>query len=674
MDKELLAQAQTALAQSDLLRAVASVGADGGRLLALGEQPLRTLTDEEVARLERQGNSAEEWSRVLISTHFDPERVRNCQFFGSVVLGRFAARVKLADGVELPAGVWNSTIVDSVLGDDVLIRNVALLANYVIGPRAAVVDCGQVVCEGETTFGNGVEVAVGVETGGRRLPICAEMDVALASAVAGSFGRGAVRERYLAVAREHTARARSHRGIIEAEGRVLSTPRVKNVYVGAHAQINGATLVADSALLSSEREPTCVSSGACVVSSVLQWGSSVSTMALVKRSLLTEHSHAERQGKVTDSILGPSTAVGAGEVTSSLLGPFVACHHQSLLIATLWPEGKGNVAYGANVGSNHTSRAPDQELRAGEGMFFGLGVNVKFPADFSKAPFTVVACGASLLPQKMTFPFSLISTPSQYLPAVSPAYMEIYPGWMLGENLYALRRNEAKYRARNRATRAVFELGFLRRDTVDLMRVARRRLEEAGPRKEVYTDADIEGLGKNFLLEPSRKEAIEAYRLFTRYYALLGLKERVRASLDDPSKNPIRLLELPSSEGQWEHQRQILAEEGIRDIQGGLWELGRLFEQLGVAVESARVRDDRRGNRIMDDYADVHVPAELDELVTQHWQEMRRLQGETERLRLRWQELAASGAHLALDWPPAFGSAEDERASSFPSMDLSSGI
>ena len=52
--------------------------------------------------------------------------------------------------------------------------------------------------------------------------------------------------------------------------------------------------------------------------------------------------------------------------STSLVGPFVAFHHQALLIAAYWPEGKGNIAYGANVGSNHTGKAPDQEIRPGE--------------------------------------------------------------------------------------------------------------------------------------------------------------------------------------------------------------------------------------------------------------------------------------------------------------------
>ena len=48
--------------------------------------------------------------------------------------------------------------------------------------------------------------------------------------------------------------------------------------------------------------------------------------------------------------------MGGGECLHCLVGPFVGFHHQSLLIATIWPLGRGNVGYGANVGSNHTSR------------------------------------------------------------------------------------------------------------------------------------------------------------------------------------------------------------------------------------------------------------------------------------------------------------------------------
>src|SRR5262249_52883482 len=155
-------------------------------------------------------------------------------------------------------------------------------------------------------------------------------------------------------------------------------------------------------------------------------------------------------------------------------------------IATYWPVGRGNVAYGANVGANHTSRAPDQEFRPGEGMFFGLGVNVKFPADFSRSPYSDVACGVTLPPQRVAFRFALLMEP----PALRPELNEIVPGWMFSENLYALRRIEAKHTARYRARRTRLDCRVFRPDTVDLMRDACSRLEAISERKDFYTERD----------------------------------------------------------------------------------------------------------------------------------------------------------------------------------------
>src|SRR5438128_9420533 len=112
-------------------------------------------------------------------------------------------------------------------------------------------------------------------------------------------------------------------------------------------------------------------------------------------------------------------------------------------MATMCQEGRVNVAYDANIGSNHTSKAPDQEFRPGEGAFLGLGVNVKFPADFSRAPYTILACGVTTLPQKLMFPFALINIPSTNYPGISLAYNEITPAWLLTDSLYTLKRNEA---------------------------------------------------------------------------------------------------------------------------------------------------------------------------------------------------------------------------------------
>jgi hypothetical protein len=311
----------------------------------------------------------------------------------------------------------------------------------------------------------------------------------------------------------------------------------------------------------------------------------------------------------------------------------VTCPHQSLLISAYWPVGRGNVGYGANVGSNHTSRAPDQEFRAGEGLFLGLGVNVQFPCDFSRAPYTVVACGVSLPPQKVTFPFSLITPPPElsaedHYPGVPPPVNQILPGWMLRANVYALKRNEAKFRARNRVRRTRFEFAVFRRETVECMRAAARTLAAVPVPREFYTEQDVPGLGKNVLTERNRVRAVAAYHFYTAYYALLGLTDRVGDVLATGG-DAAAVLGAAGDGGEWEYRRRILvADYGITSPAAGLSMLATMALEVARDCERAREKDDTRGVRVIDDYADVHPAADRDRIVRQAWEEADRVRDE----------------------------------------------
>src|SRR5262249_10252190 len=152
-------------------------------------------------------------------------------------------------------------------------------------------------------------------------------------------------------------------------------------------------------------------------------------------------------------------------------------------------------------------------------------------------------------------------------------------------------------------------------DTVELMRDACRRLESVLTVREVYTDRDVEGLGGNYLLEPARVRAIDAYRFFVRYYALLGLKDALAALAG----------RVPgAAAARWEHQRALLRDElGVHDPAAGLRELLPLLDQVARSVERSRARDDERGRRVLDGCADTHARAEQDPVVRDVWAEAR---------------------------------------------------
>ncbi len=173
---------------------------------------------------------------------------------------------------------------------------------------------------------------------------------------------------------------------VGARVELINVSWADRVFFGPATRALGVQWIENSATLSSSEEPVLLGAGVQARDSIFQWGAEVGTSAQVSLSILLEHSGAERQALVTESLIGPNTVVGGGEVTASFLGPFVGFHHQSLLIAAWWPEGRGNIGYGANIGSNHTSRSPDQELWAGEGNLFRAGYGGQVPIELSRRP------------------------------------------------------------------------------------------------------------------------------------------------------------------------------------------------------------------------------------------------------------------------------------------------
>jgi len=584
------------------------------------------LTAQEVEKLKSQGNWAEDWSEVKVKKGFHAASVVNCRFLGENYLGISKGKVTLDNGVVVHAGLYDSTFSHAIVGDNVYIKDAKLISRYAIGKNAVIMNVGELVFSGKSNFGNGTEIPIAIETGGRDLKIYAEITIPAAAEVCTHCAEESYIGKYQGKIEEYLKRLKTEYAVVEESGVVKNTPKVRDTFVGAHAHIDSAVAVYDTTILSNKEEKVEIKDGAFVKSSVIQWGAEVATGAIVDSSALTEHSHVERHGKVTNSVVGPNTGIAEGEVTACLVGPFVGLHHQSLLIAAFWPEGKGNIGYGANVGSNHTSKAPDQEIWPGEGVFFGLGVNIKFPSNFSKAPYTIIATAVNALPQRMEFPFSLVNTTRAIYPGISPAYNEIFPAWVLSDNIFTVKRNEGKYIKRNKAKRSDFVFEVFRPDIVDLMCEARRRLKEVTQTKEIYTAKDIEGLGKNYMLESSRKKAIAAYTFYIQYYALLGLKKRLSGASKTQAKS---VLATATKDARWEHERKVLAAEfGEIDLKDALTKLSQMQEKIAQDVKVSKEKDDVRGKEVIDDYDKVHKPAEKDSFVKQTFEETEKMKKE----------------------------------------------
>jgi ADP-glucose pyrophosphorylase len=436
---------------------------------------------------------------------------------------------------------------------------------------------------------------------------------------------------------------------------VRDTPTLCRLYLHPKASIIAATHVQNVLLF-----PNSSIRNACTVTnSVLQWNCSITDHSYVLNVFLMEQAMVGPQSTVTNTVLGPDVHISCGEVHASILGPNTNAHHQSLVIASLWMYGRGNVGYGANVGSNHTGRIPDQECCVGEGIFWGLSCVVKFPVDLSHAPYSIIAAGTTLAPQRCTMPFSLIVNNTER----EGTGTDIIPGWVLRYSPYTIVRSEQKFAQRRKAIRHMNYTGWniIRPDIINLCYIARRQLlidpNMIGNNCTMYTSNTIPGLGASHLTEKYRLIGIQAYSEVIQQFALQGLCMFVSDAFDNSDTSTILVNVLsqeflcldqsrdtdclepvecsssvawPSSPWEdmdpsqlWSKQRRYLLEEfpltsskqlieWLKDLLGVYVNLATKFNDR---VYQCKQRDDNRGIETIPSYEEHHVMVDQDPVV-----------------------------------------------------------
>jgi hypothetical protein len=575
---------------------------------------VRALTQKEIADLTAQGNQCTDWNAVTVSIGFSTQHISGNIITGPCVFGSFCDARNNTERDILPVGVRNSILSHTEIGDNCRVYG-STISNYLLCSGAVIHNVGALICSRDAVFGNGTVISVGIESGGREVRFFAELSFELATTVALQRRNTAFLSAYNTCIDTYVSTCRSTVGIVGSNSVCMNTPSIIDTCIIGTAIIRGATLVKNSTIIGTSAAPTVVGSGAVVENSCLREGCKVLSHAVVSGSMLTGHVGAERHANVVNSIIAHDTGIAEGEVTASLVGPFVGFHHQALLIGALWPKGKGNIGYGANVGSNHTSKAPDQEIFCGEGLFFGLGVNIKFPANFSEAPYSIIATGLTTLPQRVRFPFSLLCAPVADNKDIPPAYNELIPGWVLSDNMYTVKRNEEKFKKRSSVSAQPADADVFSQDTVDCMRAARDALSGICTVKPVYTDKDIDGIGKNFCTEENRQKAITTYTAAIEHYCLKGMKKRIEQLTKE--QTAVAAEAVYAADGPYKHQLEIMHAEGYctRTVEENLNRYVELEEYYADATCRAREKDDVRGKKIFCDYDVTHACAANDPLV-----------------------------------------------------------
>jgi len=316
----------------------------------MGEElKYRALTPDEIAVMEAAGTRAENWADVRVAEAFRPQSVVRCTFSGKIRLGAFNAAVELPGG-SAPSGVYESHLADTTVGDDSLVQRVAFLANYDVGAGACVFNCGTIGVEGESSFGNGCEIEILNEGGGRELKIFDRLTAQLAYLAVCYRHRPKLIDALSGMVDAYVASRRSTRGTIGDGARVLNCARIRNVSIGPAAVVDGALLLENGTVASKAEAPTTIGAGVVAEDFIVSTGSTVDGRAIISKCFIGQACRIGRQFSAESSVFFANCEGFHGEALSVLAGPFTVSHHKSsLLIAGLYS------FYNAGSGTNKSN-------------------------------------------------------------------------------------------------------------------------------------------------------------------------------------------------------------------------------------------------------------------------------------------------------------------------------
>lgn len=561
----------------------------------------RPLTPEEIAELEKNGNRCDEWNRVEVEANFTPDRIHNSVFMGDVRLPAFYGTLLLPGDVSFPTGIYDSLVHNCMIGN-ALVYKVSMLSNVLVRSSAVVQNVGSLVSSGKINYMIGTPMIVGNEMGGRSVRVFPDITTDLVDVQLFHKAEPDVEASFEDLLRQFSEDVALPFGVVDKGAVISNTNIVRNSWIGSHARIEGAAKIRNSVILSSLEESTHIYDSVILENSNVQTGVRVHTGAEVQGSVLMSRVRVGSKAIVKSSILAPCCHVEEGEVNSSYMGPMTQMHHHSLLIAALWPDGCGNLGYGANVGSNHTGRMPDQEVMPGQGMFFGLGVNIKFPANYRESPYTIIASGVTTLPQRLKFPFSLIRPGDPQLMGVPARLNEIVPGWNYARNAYALDRNAYKYSVRGKGIVPSNFYSIFNNETVRFVFDAYNRLQVTQVR-DVYTKEHVDGLGENFMRERVRQDALRSYYEYLEHYVLDQIIALVENDSMLVTQTPKELRKLLTGDTLRDVARMVAIPETLDDLVKRFRQLEKnWFEKVTHGLD----RDNERGREIFDDYDEAH--------------------------------------------------------------------
>lgn len=434
----------------------------------------RRLTAYEIEVLVRNGNTSDDWNKILVSDAFNPELVKSCKFFGLVRIGKLEPYCLEFSDIKLPVGLYNSTIISCDFGDNVVVDNVNYLSNYITGNEVIIINVNELATSDHAKFGIGIikegepeSVRIWLEicneNGGRKVIPFNGMLPADAFLWSKYRDDEQLLQQFKVFTENQFKKNRGYYGKIGDRTVIKNCAIIKDAWIGSDAYIKGANKLKNITINSGPEGTTQIGEGCELVNGIIGFGCRVFYGVKAVRFIMGSNSQLKYGARLINSYLGNNSTISCCEVLNSLIFPAHEQHHNNSFLCAALVLGQSNIPAGATIGSNHNSRAADGEIVAGRGFWPGLCVSIKHNSKF--ASFTMLAKADYSYELHIPLPFSLVSIDT------ARDQLTVMPGYWFMYNMYALARNSWKYGDRDKRIQPIqhMEYDYLAPDTVNEM-------------------------------------------------------------------------------------------------------------------------------------------------------------------------------------------------------------
>ena len=423
----------------------------------------RHLTSDEIERLVKNNNTASSWDTIWVTDEFMPRMIKNNKFLGTVRIGRVNDNGLQFHDLRLPIGITNSSIHSCDIGDDCAIHDVHYLSHYIIGDRCMLFNIHEMSTTDHSKFGNGivkdgepesvrVKLQIMNETGGREVYPFDGMIAADAYLWGKYIDDTKLQHRLQSMTQRSIDHHRGYYGTVGESCVIKTSEIIKDVKIGTHCYIKGASKLKNITIHSSEKESTQIGENVILVNGIVGYGSRIFYGCTAVKFVIGTNCNLKYGARVIDSVLGDNSTISCCEVLNNLIFPAHEQHHNNSFLGAACVGGQSNLAAGATIGSNHNSRTNDNEVVAGRGFWPGLCVSIKHSSVF--ACYSLLAKGAYPAELHIKLPFSLVANNEK------AGRLEVTPAFWWTSNMYALARNRWKYQTRDKRHTKVQKIEF----------------------------------------------------------------------------------------------------------------------------------------------------------------------------------------------------------------------